>query len=62
MANVTSHDPGAFCWIELATSDPAAARAFYTDLFGWTVQEHNMGEMGFYYIFQKKGRDAAAMY
>ncbi len=25
-------------WIELATDDPAAARAFYADLFGWQVE------------------------
>jgi predicted enzyme related to lactoylglutathione lyase len=31
-------------------------------LFGWTVNEIPMGEQGTYYIFQKKGKDAAAMY
>jgi predicted enzyme related to lactoylglutathione lyase len=53
---------GTFCWIELATSDAAGARAFYTALFGWGVNEFPMGEMGNYYIFQKDGKDAAAMY
>lgn len=53
---------GTFCWIELGTSDASAARNFYTQLFGWTVNENPMGEMGIYYIFQKGGRDAAAMY
>jgi hypothetical protein len=24
-----------FCWVGLATSDPGAAKAFYTSLFGW---------------------------
>lgn len=62
MPNVTSHPPGTFCWIELATSDAAAARAFYTSLFGWSVNETPMGEMGTYYIFQKNGADCAAMY
>jgi hypothetical protein len=62
MSIVTSHAPGSFCWIELATSDAAAARAFYTQLFGWTVNEIPMGEHGPYSIFQKNGRDVAAMY
>jgi uncharacterized protein len=62
MTHVTSHQPGSFCWIELATTDAAAARSFYTQLFGWTVREIAMGEQGFYYILQKDGRDAAALY
>lgn len=35
---------GAFSWSELMTSDPAAATAFYGELFGWTVQTSEMGE------------------
>jgi predicted enzyme related to lactoylglutathione lyase len=62
MTNVTSHPPGSFCWIELATSDASAARAFYTQLFSWTVTESAMGDGETYFIFQKDGRDAAAMY
>jgi predicted enzyme related to lactoylglutathione lyase len=62
MTQVTSHPPGAFCWIELMTTDAAGARSFYSQLFGWSVNEISMGEMGMYYIFQKKGADAAAMY
>lgn len=31
--------PGAFSWCELVTSDPAAAAAFYGDLFGWTLKD-----------------------
>ena len=62
MPKVTAHEPGNFCWIELGTSDDAGARAFYTALFGWTVREIPMGEMGMYFIFQKNGADCAAMY
>lgn len=62
MAANAAHQPGTFCWIELGTSDAAAARTFYTSLFGWTTAEHSMGEMGTYYIFQKDGKDVAAMY
>ena len=62
MAEMTSHQPGTFCWIELGTSDAPAAKAFYTGLFGWTTNEQDMGEMGIYYLFQKNGKDVAAMY
>lgn len=31
------NEPGSFCWNELATTDLPAARAFYTQVFGWGV-------------------------
>ncbi|MBI3155840.1 MAG: VOC family protein [Burkholderiales bacterium] len=34
---------GAFSWSELMTADPAAAAAFYAELFGWKVEEMDMG-------------------
>jgi predicted enzyme related to lactoylglutathione lyase len=62
MTKTTSHQPGSFCWIELMTSDAAGARSFYTQLFGWSVNEIPMGELGMYSIFQKDGADTGAMY
>ncbi|RAJ46162.1 hypothetical protein K353_00537 [Kitasatospora sp. SolWspMP-SS2h] len=35
---ITRPSPGAPCWVELATKDPAAARAFYHELFGWRAE------------------------
>ena len=32
----TLAEPGALCWTELTTSDPAAAEKFYVALLGWT--------------------------
>lgn len=34
---------GFFSWCELLTSDEAAAKDFYTRLFGWTLEEMPMG-------------------
>jgi uncharacterized protein len=34
--------PGAFSWSELMTSDPAAAKEFYTTLFGWGTRDMQM--------------------
>lgn len=31
--------PGSWCWFELHTHDEAAAKAFYTSLFGWSAKE-----------------------
>jgi predicted enzyme related to lactoylglutathione lyase len=36
------------------TADPAASRAFYTELFGWTAEEPNE-EFGGYFNFSKDG-------
>lgn len=62
MPPVASHSFGSFCWIELATNDTAAARAFYTSLFGWDVHEMPMVETEVYTIFLKNGLDVAAMH
>jgi uncharacterized protein len=32
---------GAFSWCELMTTNPGAAKEFYTKLFGWTTEEMN---------------------
>jgi len=37
------NEPGAFCWNELATTDPEGARTFYTQLFGWSAKVSEEG-------------------
>ena len=47
--DINTAKPGNFCWYELATSDQAAAKKFYGELFGWTKDgEMDMGPMGKY--------------
>jgi predicted enzyme related to lactoylglutathione lyase len=49
-------------WNELTTSDPAAARNFYGDLFGWTSDEFMpMGELGEYRFFAHGGTTIGAV-
>ena len=60
MPDVASHPTGSFSWVELATTDPAAAVAFYRAVFAWDVIEHDMGPDGVYTIFTIRGRDVAA--
>lgn len=43
-------------WNELSTSDPTAARKFYTDRFGWGSDEYmDMGETGEYRFLERDG-------
>jgi predicted enzyme related to lactoylglutathione lyase len=51
-----------FCWVELATSDQAAAKKFYTSLFGWTTEDSPMGPGGFYTMFRLGGKDVGGGY
>jgi predicted enzyme related to lactoylglutathione lyase len=62
MSTLTQHAPGTFCWIELATTDQAGARDFYSKLFGYEVHETPTGPGSTYTIFRLGGRDAAAMH
>ncbi len=64
MTEVTRHEPGSFSWVELATSDPAAARSFYTNLFGWGVADTPMGPGPdeVYTRLQLAGKDVGALY
>jgi predicted enzyme related to lactoylglutathione lyase len=52
--------PGAFCWFELATTNQDSAKDFYRALFGWDIQDDDMGPMGVYTRFQIGGKDVAA--
>jgi len=61
MPEVTSHAPGSFCWIELNTSDPAAAKQFYSGLFGWDAEDTPAGPDMVYTMLRIKGLDVAAM-
>lgn len=42
------YEPGTFSWVDLGTDDPAAATAFYVDLFGWETEDVPMGAGGPY--------------
>ena len=46
--------PGKFCWNELITPDPEAAKKFYGELFGWEADDMPMGEMT-YTMFKPPG-------
>ena len=38
---------GAFSWHELMTTDPEAAKQFYSEVFGWGMQDYPMEDMNY---------------
>ena len=46
MPERTSYTQGTPNWVDLPTSDQAAAKAFYAGLFGWTYDDQPMGAEG----------------
>jgi predicted enzyme related to lactoylglutathione lyase len=57
MGRRTSYPPGAFCWVDAATTDAAAAKSFYTALFGWEMKDNDAGD-GAVYTTCRIGGDA----
>jgi len=62
MGERTRHEPGTFCWVGLATSDPVGAKAFYGDLFGWQTEDLPATEAGTYTALRLFGKDVAILY
>ena len=57
MPETTNPAPGIFCWFELGTSDAAAAKKFYGELFGWTANDTPAGPDMIYTILSRDGKD-----
>jgi uncharacterized protein len=62
MAERTRYEPGAFCWVGLATSDPDSAKAFYAGLFGWHAEDLEAGAAGRYTMLRHGGSEVAILY
>jgi uncharacterized protein len=48
-------------WVDLGTSDPAAAREFYSKVFGWNVEVNPDPQYGGYGRAKVNGKDAAGI-
>lgn len=55
------NEHGALVWNELATNDTEKAKEFYTELFGWSADEMDMGGGMMYTAFINGDRPAAGM-
>jgi predicted enzyme related to lactoylglutathione lyase len=62
MGERTRYEPGTFCWVGLATSDPGGATAFYTSLFGWQAEDLPAGAAGTFTLLRQDGSDVAILY
>jgi len=51
-----TYTPGRFVWHELFTGDLEASKRFYGELFGWTAEVADMGELGTYTMFLSNGQ------
>jgi predicted enzyme related to lactoylglutathione lyase len=54
--------PGTFCWVDLATTDPASAKVFYGELFGWEAEDMPAGEAGIYTMLTLDGDEVCGLY
>ena len=45
-------EPGRFCWHEMVSTDADKSKSFYTELFGWKIEDVDMGPMGSYSMIQ----------
>ena len=59
MPDITVTTPGAPCWLELTTSDPARSQEFYSALFGWDAETGDEVLYGGYVSFSSTGRRIA---
>lgn len=59
MPERTSYPQGTPSWVDLPTSDQAAAKAFYAGLFGWTYDDQPMPQ-GQVYAMARLGDDNVA--
>ena len=62
MAERTSYPPGTFSWAELVTSDGDAAKAFYTQLFGWEYDDQPISDDAVYSMAKIDGKSVAALF
>jgi predicted enzyme related to lactoylglutathione lyase len=62
MGKRTRYEPGTFCWVGLATSDPDSAKVFYTSLFGWEAEDLSAGAAGTYTMLRYGGGEVAILY
>jgi len=56
------YEPGTFCWVDLTTTDPAGAKAFYGELFGWEAEDMPAGESATYTMLRLDGDYVCALY
>jgi predicted enzyme related to lactoylglutathione lyase len=62
MGQRTSYAPGTFSWVDLATTDADAAKAFYGRLFGWEGEDTPTPGGATYTLLQRDGDVVGGLY
>ena len=57
----TCPPPGAPCWFELTSTNPASSAAFHRGLFGWTSADMDLGPMGTYSFLRNASGTVGAL-
>ncbi len=55
------NEPGAFSWSEINTRDPEAARSFYSEVFGWSLEDKEFEGVGTYTTINVNGNAVGGM-
>ena len=55
------YEPGAFCWVDLSTSDADGAKTFYGGLLGWGFEDDEIPGGGLYTMCHVGGDAVAAI-
>ncbi len=56
------YEPGTFCWVDLQTTDPEGAKAFYGELFGWEAEDLPAGDAGTYTMLRLDGDEVCGLH
>jgi uncharacterized protein len=61
MGERTQYTPGTFSWTDCSTTDQDGAKAFYSGLFGWELEDNPVGDQMVYTMAKLDGRYVAAI-
>ena len=61
MQVVKRYPDNVFCWVDLTTPDPDAAKTFYGGLFGWEADDRPIDGGGTYTMLQIEGKNVAGL-
>jgi predicted enzyme related to lactoylglutathione lyase len=61
MGERTSHAPGTFSWVDLATTDAEAAKQSYGQVFGWEFDDMPVGDGSVYTMCRLQGKNVCAI-
>jgi hypothetical protein len=61
MVEKQSYEHGTFSWVDAVTTDQPAGKKFYQALFGWDVEDVDVGDGVFYSMFSINGKNVAAL-